>query len=258
MNATPGVGTVLPWEWSNNPPGDAPYSYEVPASLEVQPYTSTATFDGTGAGGSFVPTLSIYSQSGALLASVFPVGVVMSPGDVAEVTWLPPFGSAPSASPAGGGIKFDTHPQGGTWLYVETDGPAAGPNGYGMDFEDDSGNGLNLQSTTVVSINSTDPSIDGIELQAAGGASAVSLNMGDAGFQVDDYTHGGIKLQEEAGGTAGIVLRDLGTGGVELDSAGGGPISLVNTGHLVITGLPTSNPGGSGVVWNNSGVLSIT
>jgi len=89
-----------PWEWSANPPGDAPYTYQVPGSLEVQPYTSTATYDGTNASGDFVPTLSIYSQSGGLLARVFPAATVTA-GDTAEVTFMPPFGSA--ASTQGGG-----------------------------------------------------------------------------------------------------------------------------------------------------------
>ena len=143
MSATPGVGTILPWEWSNNPPGPAPYTYEVPASLEVQPYTSTATFDGTDAGGNFVPVLSLYSQTGALLASVFPVGVVMAPGDVAEVTWLPPFGSAPSAAPSGSGIQFDTDNEGG-WLDVTTNDKDGG--GQGMDLKDTSGGGIIIQT----------------------------------------------------------------------------------------------------------------
>jgi hypothetical protein len=121
MSAQPGTGTATPWEWSENPPGPAPYTYQLPASLEVMPYTSTAVFDGTGAGGDFVPTLSIYSQTGALLARVFPAATVKA-GDTATVTWVPPFGSAASqASPAGSGIQYDTDNQ-GDWLRVTTNG----------------------------------------------------------------------------------------------------------------------------------------
>lgn len=101
----------LPWEWSENPPGPSPYTYQVPGSLNVMPYTSTATYDGTSAVGSFVPTLSIYSQSGGLLARVFPENATLNPGDVAGVTFIPPFGSAAGKSSGGGGngIQFTAH-----------------------------------------------------------------------------------------------------------------------------------------------------
>jgi hypothetical protein len=104
--SSPGVGGVEPWEWSSNPSGPAPYTYSVPASLVVEPYTATATYDGTDAAGNFVPTLSIYSQSGALLASVAPSWVVMTPGEVAEVSFIPPFGAAPASSPPSGSSDY--------------------------------------------------------------------------------------------------------------------------------------------------------
>lgn len=96
------IATVPPWEWTQAGSQDAPFEYEVPASQEVQPYTSTATYDGTNASGDFVPVVSIYSQSGNLLARVFPP-VTVTMGDVAEVTYLPPFGSAATSS---GGSSF--------------------------------------------------------------------------------------------------------------------------------------------------------
>ncbi|HTR78226.1 MAG TPA: hypothetical protein VMH39_08955 [Gemmatimonadaceae bacterium] len=107
MSNTAGVGTVLPWEWSENPSGSAPYTYTVPASLEVMPYTSTAVFDGSGAAGDFVPTLSLYSQTGGLLARVFPSTKVTA-GDTATVTWVPPFGSAASSPTPSGGNTFSS------------------------------------------------------------------------------------------------------------------------------------------------------
>jgi len=122
MSAQPGVGTVLPWELSNNAPGPAPYTITIPASLEVQPYTSTATYDGTDADGDFVPTLSIYSQTGALLARVFPAATVKA-GDTATVTYLPPFGSAAvTEPPSSSGWTFDTDPQAGGWGVLSMDG----------------------------------------------------------------------------------------------------------------------------------------
>ena len=107
-NATP----VPPFEFSQKGTFDAPYTYEVPASGEVQPYSATATWDGTGAGGAFQPTISIYSANVNLLARVFPEGVTMQPGDVAEVTFIPPFGSAASSGGGGGGITEVDSPDG--------------------------------------------------------------------------------------------------------------------------------------------------
>jgi hypothetical protein len=104
---TPGTGTDEAWEWSNNPPLDAPYEYQVPGSLEVQPFTSTATYDGTDAEGDFIPVLTVYSQTGAILARVFPQATVKA-GDGALVTFVPPFGSSPS-SPSPGSTATGTY-----------------------------------------------------------------------------------------------------------------------------------------------------
>lgn len=86
--------TVPPFLWSDEGSFPAPKTYEVPASGEVQPYTATATFDGSAAAGSFLPTISLYSAQGNLLGRVNPQGVIMNIGDVAEVSFIPPFGSA--------------------------------------------------------------------------------------------------------------------------------------------------------------------
>jgi hypothetical protein len=47
-------------------------------------------------------------------------------------------------SGGGSGIQFDTEPQVGQYLYVETEGPLTTPSGYGVEFYDHSGNGINL------------------------------------------------------------------------------------------------------------------
>jgi hypothetical protein len=48
--------------------------------------------------------------------------------------------------PGIGGIAFDTYPQAGEWLYVETDGAGTTPSGFGMEFFDDSGNGIDISA----------------------------------------------------------------------------------------------------------------
>ena len=96
------TASVPPYLFSQEGTFDAPFTFEVPASLEVQPYTAHATFDGSGASGDFRPCLTFYSASGVVLGRYFPAEVLHS-GDVAEVTYTPPFGTAPvSPSPAGG------------------------------------------------------------------------------------------------------------------------------------------------------------
>jgi hypothetical protein len=65
-----------------------PYSYTVPSSLVVEPTAATATFDGSGASGTFLCALSFYAQSGELLSRVFPSQSVAS-GDTAQVSYAP-------------------------------------------------------------------------------------------------------------------------------------------------------------------------
>ena len=48
--------------------------------------------------------------------------------------------------PGLGGIQFETYPQAGEWLYVETTGAGTSPSGYGMEFFDDGANGIDLAS----------------------------------------------------------------------------------------------------------------
>jgi len=47
-----------------------------------------------------------------------------------------------------GGIQFDSYPQDGQWLYLETDGPATSPSGFGVEIYDPSGNGVDLASSS--------------------------------------------------------------------------------------------------------------
>lgn len=75
----------------------SPYEYTVPGSGEVQPYTATATYN-NASGQAILPALRIKSASGNLLSLTFPVGETIADGDSAEVTFVPPFGSAGGSS----------------------------------------------------------------------------------------------------------------------------------------------------------------
>jgi hypothetical protein len=61
--------------------------------------------------------------------------------DPVRITW-----ESTGEAGAGGGIQFDTYPQAGQWLYVETDGPDGSPSGFGVEVFDNSGNGIDLAS----------------------------------------------------------------------------------------------------------------
>lgn len=65
----------------------APSDYVVPGSQEIELQTVTATFDGTGAGGAFLPALQIISDAGILLATFIDTSVSVAAGGSAEVTF---------------------------------------------------------------------------------------------------------------------------------------------------------------------------
>jgi hypothetical protein len=69
-------------------PGGLPAAYVLPPGLDLVVQSIVARIDGTSASGTFVPTLSIYSQSGNLMARVRP-DQEFAAGDTGVVTWAP-------------------------------------------------------------------------------------------------------------------------------------------------------------------------
>jgi hypothetical protein len=65
-----------------------PASYTVPNAQEIAPLLVSASFDGSGAAGSFVPCLQIVSDGGVVVATI-PVEDALAVGDSAFVTWSP-------------------------------------------------------------------------------------------------------------------------------------------------------------------------
>jgi hypothetical protein len=82
----------------------APSTYELAGVEAFTPEAVTATFDGTLAASAFLPTLSVYAQSGELL-SRSPASEV-AVGSSAEVTFAPLLRAALVAAAAGGGYPF--------------------------------------------------------------------------------------------------------------------------------------------------------
>jgi hypothetical protein len=78
--------------------------------------------------------------------------------------------------------------------------------------------------------------------------SPVSLQqLGNEALHIENAGSGQLNL--ESSGTGGIILECTSTGDL---------IIRVTGGLLVFQGVPTSDPGVSGAIWNNGGVLNIS
>lgn len=69
-------------------PVAVPMDYTVPTGTEIVPLAVRATFDGSGAGAAFVPTLEFVSPAGLVVAEC-PVVPSVAAGGSATVTWFP-------------------------------------------------------------------------------------------------------------------------------------------------------------------------
>lgn len=76
---------------------EAPLEYTIPGAQEIIPKSATATFDGSGAAGSFVPTLQIIAPNGTVLASC-PIATTLAAGASADVSWFPRVGGGGNGS----------------------------------------------------------------------------------------------------------------------------------------------------------------
>lgn len=168
------ANSVPPYVFTQKGTFPAPVGITVPASLEIRPDTATAVFDGTGASGDFLACLTFIDPDGNRLCRMFNPTPVTA-GDVAEVTYIPPFGAAASGSTTSG-IQFDTNPQSGNWLDVQTVGA------------DSSSNGVTFSNANPFAINQNITSasqIDALYVGAynngAGGTIGVYSNVDDAG-----------------------------------------------------------------------------
>lgn len=82
-------------------PFGAPLDLDLGALDVLTPESAFAHFDGTGAGGSFLPALTYYTQDGKIFSRA--IGEVVAAGASADVSWFPGLSvSAPGAS--GGGF----------------------------------------------------------------------------------------------------------------------------------------------------------
>jgi hypothetical protein len=82
----------------------APLAYTIPGAQEIGIISLRASYDGTGAAGSFVPTLRVLAPDGQELAAC-PVASPLAAGALADVTWFPR-GGVSQAAPAAAGTPY--------------------------------------------------------------------------------------------------------------------------------------------------------
>ncbi len=103
------ANTVPPFLFQNKGSFAVPFTYTVTGAGEVAPYTATATFDGSGAGGDFVPCLSFYSIEGVLLARLPLTVQTITAGQSAEVTWAPFLGTGTGKKPPSAASTYQSN-----------------------------------------------------------------------------------------------------------------------------------------------------
>jgi hypothetical protein len=81
-------------------PVSTPYVYTVTGHGSVTPRACAAVYDGSGAGGDYVPAVIFRSQTGNVIARATLDSTIVA-GDDAEVSWFPGVKHAPSVTPGG-------------------------------------------------------------------------------------------------------------------------------------------------------------
>lgn len=211
---------------------DAPYAYTVPASGEVEPSASVATFDGSGASGDFLCALVFRAQSGEVLMRVFPQATVPA-GDVAQVSYAPFPGGLISKTTPGAGIQFDTLNV-GDWLSVET----VDSSGNGILFQEDGDGGIFLHNQGNGGLTLRDEGNDGILLN----------EFGSGGVNFQDHGGGGFNVNISGSGGGGFAVNNVDSGGTEFQDSGGGGIFLND--HSSGNGLVLQETGNSFIALN--------
>jgi hypothetical protein len=139
-----------------------------------------------------------------------------------------PDGADPIPTVAGGGIQFDTRPQDGDWLYVETTGTQP----------DTTHTGIEL-------VASQDIVQEGRRISLE--ADTENINVSSDESTVDVFGQDGVTIT--GNGDTGVVIAVNGAGDVW--------IQLQPGNNLKISGLPTI-AGAAGNVYNSSGTLKIS
>jgi hypothetical protein len=159
-----------------------------------------------------------------------------------------PDGPDPIPAVAGDGIKFDTHPQDGGWLYVHTTGSDPTSPAAGIALLADEG-GIYIDAATgQLSLFADDGDV---VIGSTGGD--IEMASGDdlrftATTDINHISGRDVTVTAERDATI-AAKRDV-TLRADSDGTAGG--------NLILLSLPTSAPGVSHAVWNDAGTLKIT
>ncbi len=228
-----------PYLFSQTGTFPAPYTFTVPATLEVRTDMASASFDGSGASGAFLPAISFYSPSGVRLGTFPCQGTPLAMGDSAEVTWFPLGLAASSAAAPGGGIQFDTDNEGG-YLTVAANNaqPFSNPPFYGHStslelMDTDNGMFIHADAGSGVAIgaySSTPPS--------------PAINPGGGGLQFESQHGGTTFLADEWSVTSASDIAMSAVGQVQITTSGtdqeiqldaSGQITLFASSNMLLT-----------------------
>ena len=201
-----------------------PLNYNVPPSAELALQSVRATFDGTGAAGSFLPALEIIGPGGIGPFTFVDQSTPISAGASADVTFGPFLRGA--ASTSGGGIQFDQNNV-GDWLGIECQNTTF--NGLVLQ-QDQAGGLVNLVSNANNSRIVLDANNSGAEIILNNNA------LGGDGGGVQISTDGNLDV-----GCGGVV--DMTGHGCTLSSSGN-----TNVAVLASDGLTEVTSRNSGVI----------
>jgi len=217
-----------------------PLDYNVPGSQTIDLIAVKGTFDGSSAAVDFVAVVEIIGPSGEVMATS--TSPTITAGSSASVTFAPFLRSATSTTPPAGGIAFDTDNEGG-YLYVATDArsPVSPPPQAGLVLLDRSGWGVIVESDNFGNLDL----VSGGDLHAFADTGQIFVRCSSAFNLV-----AGQEIALAAGNFASVSAKN----GITLDPDN----AASGTEYLTVLNLPTVNPGGTGIVWNDAGTLKIT
>lgn len=156
-----------------------------------------------------------------------------------------------------------------------THGILLGENGAGSItiVDNAGGGGISIQELSDAGLNIENQGTATLAITQSGGNDPLAL-VSNAGISSTDTSGDGIQIQEMSDGGIQIYDTNLGrgnTGGINIQTNTllqltgedvtievAPAIGMFTNGNLTINNLPTTNPGGTGRVWNNSGTLQIT
>jgi hypothetical protein len=184
-------------------------SYTIPgAGLDVE--TVRVGIDASLAGSAVTATVTITDQSGVVIATK-PQNATIPSGATGSATWALRLDDDTTGTAGGGGIAFDTYPQAGNWLEVETDDSSGSPNGWGTHLADFSTGGMELETgdaelalgqTAGLGIGAFLASHTGIEIRNSGTGSLVVTNRDTDGVRIEDAATSsgqGVKILSDHG-----------------------------------------------------------